>query len=123
MTAPILRVRTLSLEVASTLPSSRNRSFRTVSGCFVPNEDLTASIPVKACYGERYPELIDATYLWNERSMRGIPAIAAAEGVGSVESMHMQMDVRSYMLQLLILLLLMTVSLLDCINVRSLGHY
>lgn len=54
---------------------------------------LTSLFSVRACYGERYPELMDATLLWNERSMRGIPAIAAAEGAGTLESMHMQMDV------------------------------
>lgn len=75
---------------------------------------------VKACYGERYPELMDATLLWNERAMRGIPAIAAAEGVGTLESMHMQMDVRvSKWLKLDSLLICVS----DCLDVRSLGHH
>lgn len=85
-------------DLALPLPNSPNRLFPTVRRIFTRRLSTISHdhecFLVKACYGERFAELRDATFLWNERVMRGIPAIVAAEGVGSVESMHMQMDVR-----------------------------
>jgi len=62
--------------------------------CFEITELFQSLIPdMRECYAENYPELVDAALLWNERSMSGIPAIAAAEGVGTIEGKHMQIDI------------------------------
>ncbi|KAL7570660.1 hypothetical protein ACA910_014933 [Epithemia clementina (nom. ined.)] len=48
---------------------------------------------MRACYGENYPDLLDAVYLWNERVERGIPAIASAKAAGTLVGKHMIIDI------------------------------
>lgn len=97
--ASLLVVGTLSVEVCTpndvSITCGHAACAEHVPGsCFNTTELSQSLIPdMKACYGEKYPVLMDAALMWNERTNRGIPAIAIAEGVGTIESKHMQIDI------------------------------